>query len=160
ENTTQLWDHRGSTLQQVASADYVFGFRRNMILAPVVVYQSDTLRPFDFFGLPNNHEFAQGGGGLVFRGSPWRTLSWNTRLFRQGAVVAVPTAGQLPYTGDETALFQTISIKPTARLQIDNTYILDRVVNGLAHHSVFNNHIVRSKWNYQFNPEFSLRFIA
>ena len=28
------------------------------------------------------------------------------------------------------------------------------------HHAVFNNHIVRSKWNYQFNPEFSLRFIA
>src|ERR1700680_4034817 len=32
--------------------------------------------------------------------------------------------------------------------------------NGFAHHAVFNNPIVRSKWNYQFTPEFSLRFIA
>lgn len=160
ENTTQMWDHRNLTIQQVASGDYVFGFRRNIILAPIYFYESDTLRPQDFSGLPHNREVAQRGAGIVFRGSPWRMFSWNTRIFRSGAVVVVPAAGQLPYTGDETAIFQTIGIKPTSRLQIDNTYILDRVVNGLADHAVFNNHIARSKWNYQFSPEFSLRFIA
>jgi hypothetical protein len=85
---------------------------------------------------------------------------WNTRIFRNGAVVVVPAAGQLPYTGNETAITQTIGIKPLSRLQIDNTYILERVVNGLAHHAVVNSDIVRSKWNYQFNPEFSFRFIG
>src|SRR5206468_781551 len=66
----------------------------------------------------------------------------------------------LPYTGNETAIFQTIGIKPLSRLQIDNTYILERVVDGLAHHAVVNSDIVRSKWNYQFSPEFSFRFIG
>ena len=160
ENATQMWDHHNQTVQQVASSDYVFGFQRSIVLAPIIVYESDTLRPVDFSGLPNNREFAQRGGGIVFRGSPWRMFSWNTRIFRDGTVVVVPAAGQLPYTGDETAVFQTIGIKPANRLQIDNTYILERVNNGFAHHAVFNNHIVRSKWNYQFTPEFSLRFIG
>jgi hypothetical protein len=160
ENTTQLWDHTNTTLQQVASTDYVFAFRRSIIVAPVLLYQSDVLRPVDFNGLSSNRKFAQRGGGLVFRGSPWRIFSWNTRIFRDGTVTVVPPAGQLPYTGDETAIFQTIGIKPTDRLQIDNTYILERVVNGLTHHAVVNSNILRSKWNYQFTREFSLRFIA
>jgi hypothetical protein len=157
---TQLWDHHGSILQQIFNGDYVFGFRRNIIFAPIGWYQSDVLRPVDFSGLPSNHQYAQTGGGIVFRGSPWRMFSWNTRIFRDGTVVVVPAAGQLPYTGDETQIFQTIGIKPTTRLQIDNTYILERVVNGLVHHGVVNSDIVRSKWNYQFTREFSLRFIA
>jgi len=160
ESGTQLWDHHGSTLQQIINGDYVFGFRRNIIFAPVGWYQSDVLRPVDFAGLPSNHQYAQTGGGIVFRGSPWRMFSWNTRILRDGAVVVVPAAGQLPYTGNETQIFQTVGIKPTTRLQIDNTYILERVVNGLVHHGVVNSDIVRSKWNYQFTREFSLRFIA
>jgi hypothetical protein len=160
ENTTQLWDHHNSTLQQAASTDYVFAFRRNIVFAPVYLYQSDVLRPVDFSGLPGNRQYAQQGGGIVFRGSPWRMFMWNTRIFRNGSVVVVPAAGQLPYTGNETAIFQTIGIKPLTRLQIDNTYILERVVNGLAHHAVVNSDILRTKWNYQFNPEFSLRFIG
>src|SRR5262249_3879073 len=44
--------------------------------------------------------------------------------------------------------------------QIDNTYILDRVLNGTVRQSAFNNHILRSKWNYQFTPALSFRVIA
>ena len=138
----------------------MFGFRRNIIFAPIIAYESDVLRPIDFTGLPNNHKYAQDAVGLVFRGSPWRAFSWTTRVMRDGTVVVIPAVGQLPYTGNETAVTQTIGIKPTNRLQIDNSYILERVVNGLANHSVVNSNIFRSKWNYQFTREFSLRIIA
>jgi hypothetical protein len=74
--------------------------------------------------------------------------------------VFVPAAGQLPYTAMRPKSSSLIGIKPTERLQIDNTYILERVTNGLAHHAVVNSNIFRSKWNYQFTREFSLRFIA
>ena len=162
ENGAQLWGSHGSTLQQVISGDYVFGFRRNIIFAPIYFYQSDVIRPVDFAAtpLPGNRQIAQQGGGIVFRGSPWRAFNWSTRFFRNGTVVFVPAPGQLPYTGNETQIQQLIGIKPTERLQIDNTYILERVTNGLAHHAVVNSHIIRSKWNYQFTREFSLRFIA
>lgn len=160
ENGDVLFSSHNVTLQQAASFDYVFGFQRNLIVAPIIAYESDVLRPVDFAGLPNNRQYSQDAVGLVFRGSPWRMLTWNTRIIRDGTVVVVPAAGQLPYTGNETAINQTIGIKPTHRLQIDNTYILERVVNGAVHHAVVNSDIIRSKWNYQFTREFSLRFIA
>lgn len=160
DNATQLWSHHGLTLQQVVSFDYVFLFRRNIVFAPIVFYESDILRPVDFAALPGNHQFAQDGVGVVFRGSPLRVINWNTKIIRDGTVVVVPPTGQLPYTGNETAITNTLGIKPTNSLQIDNTYILERVVNGLAHHAVVNSNIIRSKWNYQFTREFSLRFIA
>ncbi len=160
ENMTQMWDHTNTVVQQVASFDYAFEFHPNIIVAPIIAYESDVLRPQDFPDLPANRQFVQDAYGLVFRGSPTRALSWNTKIIRDGTVVVVPAAGQLPYTGDETAINQMLAVKPTGRLEIDNTYILDRVVNGAARHAVFNSHILRSKWNYQFTREFSLRFIG
>src|SRR5438094_25583 len=67
---------------------------------------------------------------------------------------------QCPIKGEEPAITQAICLKPTRHLQIDNTYILDRVLNGAVHHAAFNHHIIRSKWNYQFTPALSLRFIT
>ena len=160
ENVTQLWDHTNTTLQQVWSFDYVFDFRPNIIIAPIIAYEADVFRPIDFPGLPGNREYAQDAVGLVFKGSPWRFLNFNTKIIRDGTPVIVPAAGQLPYTGNETAITQTFGIKPSSRLQIDNTYILERVVNGAAQHAVVNSNIFRSKWNYQFTREFSLRFIG
>ncbi len=160
QNGTQMWDHTNTVVQQVFSFDYVFAFRGNIIVAPIVSYESDVLRPQDFPGLPGRRQYVQDAYGLVFKGSLKRFLSWNTKIIRDGIPVVVPAAGQLPFTGDETAITQLLTIKPTGRLQIDNTYILDRVRNGLIDHAVFNNHIIRSKWNYQFTRELSLRFIG
>ncbi len=114
----------------------------------------------DFAGLPSNHRYIQDQVGFVFKGSPLRFLTFNTKAFRQGGVLVDVPPGQLPRTGDETFVDETMSIKPSRRLQIDNTYILDRMLNGAAHHAAFNNHIIRSKWNYQFTPAWSLRVIS
>ena len=159
-NATQLWDNHNTTLQQVLSFDYVWYLHGNIVLAPIIAYESDVLRPNDFAGLPGNRQYAQDSGGFVFRGQPNRLLNWSVRVFRDGTVVVVPAKGQLPYTGNETAVYSTLGIKPSDRLQIDNTYILERVVNGGVDHAVVNSNIIRSKWNYQFNRDFSLRVIT
>ena len=160
ENMTQLWDHTNTTLQQVASFDYVFYLHGNIVIAPIIAYESDVLRPIDFPGLPNNRQYAQDYGGLVFRGTPSRTLNWNVRLVRDGTTVVIPAAGQLPYTGNETAITALVGLKPLKRLQVDNTYILERVVNGAVNHAVVNSNIFRSEANYQFTRSFSFRFIG
>jgi hypothetical protein len=160
ENATQLWDNHGTTLQQIVSFDYVFEVRPNVVIAPIVAYESDVLRPIDFSGLPGNRQYVQDGGGIVFRGSPKRWLNWNSTIIRDGTPVVIVPTGQLPYTGNETAITQTLGLKPVGRLQIDNMYILERIVNGKAHHAVLNSHIIRSRVNYQFTRELSLRFIG
>lgn len=160
ESATLIWDHNGTGLSQSVSFDYVFEFGHNITVAPILSYESDVLRPVDFSGLPGNRQYVQDGGGLSFRGNPKRWLNWSTRYIRDGTPVIVTPTGQFPYTGDETAITQTIGVKPSARLQIDNTYILERIVNGANHHAVFNSHIIRSRVNYQFTRELSLRVIS
>ncbi|HKF20604.1 MAG TPA: DUF5916 domain-containing protein [Candidatus Angelobacter sp.] len=159
-NTDRTWDHTGLGVEYNLNFDWVFGFHRNTIIAPIVGIESDTLRPVDFSGLTFNRKFTQDFAGLVFRTSPWRQLTLNMNVFRQGAVNVVVPSGQLPNEGDETTAFATASVKPFGNLQIDNTYILDRVKHNPVDHAVFNNHIIRSKWNYQFTPALSVRFIA
>src|SRR5260370_9123292 len=51
-------------------------------------------------------------------------------------------------------------VKPLGILPIHNTYILDRIKHNPVDHAVFDNHIIRFKWNYQISPALSLRFIA
>src|SRR5581483_10483546 len=52
-----------------------------------------------------------------------------------------------------------ISFLPVTSLKIDNTYLFDRLRDRATGASIFNNHIFRSKWNWQFNRELSLRLI-
>ncbi|MDQ1387955.1 MAG: hypothetical protein QOF56_1409 [Acidobacteriaceae bacterium] len=159
-NTHDIWDHNGVGLQHAYSGDWVFYFRHNLLVAPIAGVETDVLRPVDFSGLPDNHKYVQASGGLVLQGSPSRLITWRTTIVRDGTVLVVVPQGQLPITGNETFIRHTMSLKPTGHLEIDNTYILDRVLNGAAHHASFNNHIIRSQWNYQFTRALSLRAIA
>jgi hypothetical protein len=158
-NTHDLWDHNGVGLQHIYSGDWVFYFRHNLLFAPIGGVETDVLRPVDFSGLPSDHKYAQDVGGFVVQGSPTRLITWRTTVIRDGTVLVVVPKGQLPITGDEVFIKHTMSVKPTGHLEIDNTYILDRLLNGAAHHASFNNHIIRSQWNYQFTQALSLRAI-
>ena len=158
-NTHDIWDHNGIGLQHAYSADWVFYFRHNLLVAPIGGVETDVLRPVDFSGLPDDHKYVQGVGGLVLQGSPSRLITWRTQIIRDGTVLVVVPQGQLPITGNETFINHTMSVKPTGHLEIDNTYILDRVLNGAVNHASFNNHIIRSQWNYQFTRALSLRAI-
>jgi len=51
-------------------------------------------------------------------------------------------------------------LRPIKGLTIDTSYLLSRLLDKENGHSAFNNNIIRSKWNYQFTREFSLRFIG
>ena len=53
-----------------------------------------------------------------------------------------------------------LTLRPVTSLLIDNTYILTRLTDRATGASIFNNHIIRPRWNWQFSWELSLRFIA
>jgi hypothetical protein len=53
-----------------------------------------------------------------------------------------------------------LNVRPAKGLSIANTYLLSRLRDKVTDANIFNAHIIRSKWNYQFNRELSLRFIG
>jgi len=77
----------------------------------------------------------------------------------------LPECG-LPFLGNSTRASAGFTIRPSPRIRFDQTYIFSRLTTrqgvppGFAGGSnVFNNHILRSKLNYQFTRELSVRAI-
>jgi hypothetical protein len=78
-----------------------------------------------------------------------------------------PAAGQQPFLANDTNASLSLIFRPAPRLRIDQTYVLSRLVTrkgstpaGFAEGiGIFNNHLLRTKVNYQFTRELSLRLI-
>ena len=70
-----------------------------------------------------------------------------------------PSEGALPFLGKSLNTNFTLRLIPAPQLQIDETYIYTRLASD-GRGTVFNNHIWRTKVNYQFTREFSLRAIV
>ena len=76
-----------------------------------------------------------------------------------------------PFLAREDTAQASLTLRPVTPLKIENTYLFERLrptsrtyafeqsqVPG-AGHGIFNDHILRSKWNWQFTPQLSVRVI-
>jgi hypothetical protein len=119
------------------------------------------------------YELFQGFGfrkheGHVGFATQW--LSWlglDSSFRRRSTPNFFPAAGLQPFLGSGTDISFTLTTRPTPRFRFDQTYLYTRLGTregstptgfqpGVA---IFNNHLLRSKVNYQFTREFSLRAI-
>jgi hypothetical protein len=74
-----------------------------------------------------------------------------------------PPGTEIPFLASRTSANVQITVRPTRALKIDNTYILFRLHNCASCDKPLgslNNHIFRTRVNYQFNKELSFRFIG
>jgi hypothetical protein len=69
-----------------------------------------------------------------------------------------PAAGRAPSLADFTDASLFLTFRPSTRLLLDETYIYSRLSQPAS--SIFDNHIVRSKVNYQFSRALSIRGIV
>jgi hypothetical protein len=71
----------------------------------------------------------------------------------------VPPSGQEPFYADKSQANVGFTVKPMTQLSVDNTWLMSRMLDRYSGANIFNNHIIRSKWNWQFNRALSLRAI-
>ncbi len=71
----------------------------------------------------------------------------------------VPPAGREPVLADSNQGNLRITWFPKSFIRAESTFILLRVVERSSDRSVFNNHIVRTRFNWQFSREMSARVI-
>lgn len=76
-----------------------------------------------------------------------------------------------PYIARQDTAEASVVVRPIKPLKIENTYLFERLrpkqstllfvqsQDPGAGHSIFNDHILRSKWNWQFTPQLSARVI-
>ena len=138
----------------------------------------ERLRPqdFTFIGLPgvtNNQDYHEHLSSARFVTSYFPMVKLDATYSWGDGVNFVPIANALPQSllSRLNTANVSVSFRPIKPLKIENTYLFERLraadstyLQALAEtpgigKGIFNNHIVRSKWNWQFTPQLSLRLI-
>ena len=157
--TENIWDRTGLRLTEFVNVNYQFNFIRETTIGAFVQGGHERLRPFDFSTLPSNQDYRSGRQGIFFGSFYFPKLSFFGELGNGTALNFVPVPGLPPVVADMNYANLFLTVKPMTALTIDNTYFLTHLLDRNTGHSSFTNHIIRSKWNYQFTKSLSLRFI-
>jgi hypothetical protein len=174
------FDHEGKRLD-TDYEPYLTIWARGQSVLQLVPYEEtrERLRPqdFAFLGLLGlqDQDYHEHRSGAMFQTSYFRKVTVGASYYWGDGVNFVPAANAAPQsllsrlnTGSATLTF-----RPVKPLKIENTYLFERLrateneylfalseMPGSAiGQGIFDNHIVRSKWNWQFTPQLSLRLI-
>lgn len=162
--TDQIWDHSGTRLDTEYDTNIVFQFKRQVQLRfePYSPFRQ-RLRPADFQSLgypaPAQSEDYKEHFSSMYGSSAFFKQLVLSGLYAWGNSINYVAAGSQPQLAFTDQASATATLHPIVPLKIDNTYLLSRIKDKQTGHAVLNNHIIRTKCNWQFNNELSLRFI-
>ncbi len=180
-----VFDHEGNRLDTDYDP-YLAIQGRGQTIIYLLPYEElrERLRPQDFLFLGlavgQKQDYHEHRSGATFQTGYFPKVTMVANYYWGDGVNFVPTANALPQsllsrldTGSATLTF-----RPVKPLKIENTYLFERLrateneylfaLSQVALSTtpgvpigkgIFNNHIVRSKWNWQFTPQLSLRVI-
>ncbi|MGC2697258.1 MAG: DUF5916 domain-containing protein [Candidatus Angelobacter sp.] len=154
-----MWDHNGTRLNHQLNPGYSWNFPRNSFFSIFNVWEHERLRPSDFSTLAANRDYAHVVGGAEVGTQYFKWINLDIEMDWETATNFVPRSGPPVLAYQNTAFMRGV-VRPTKGLTIENTYLMTRLQDQNTHLNIFNNHIIRSKWNYQFTKEFSLRLIG
>jgi len=185
-NTRHDFDHTGLRLDQ-DYAPYLAIQGRGQTIIYLRPYEElrERLRPQDFcfYGYCpspplSNQDYHEHTSGASFQTGYFKQATIVASYYWGNAVnfVALPAAQDAtllshPFVAREDNAQASLIIRPFQPLKIENTYLFDRLRAGndafLAAQAqfpgvgrgIFNDHILRSKWNWQFTPQLSVSVI-
>jgi hypothetical protein len=154
-----IWDHNGNLLTNFVTGSYVWDFQRQSVATLFLNFEHERLRPSDFPALPANRDYAHVLGGIFGATQYFKWLNISGEIDWSTATNFVPRNGPPVLAYQNTGNFRAV-VRPVKGLTVENSYIYTRLIDRDTDLNIFNNHIIRSKWNYQFTKEFSLRLIG
>jgi hypothetical protein len=154
-----IWDHNGTRLNYVINPQYQWDFQRQSFFVVFTQWDHERLRPSDFSALVANQDYAHVQGGVVIGTQYFKWLNLTAEEDWETATNFVPRTGPPVLVRSNTGTVRAV-VRPSKGLTMENTYLFVRLQDQNTGANIFNNHILRSKWNYQFTKEFSLRLIG
>ena len=153
-------DHDGLRLDQVIKPGLQIRFAR---VTQIDLFHSsarERLRAQDFAGLPDDRDFHPVTRGLSFMTRPANAFSAAGDVTWGTGINFVPQAGAFPSLGALTSTSLSLTLRPPGPLRIDATLLSTRLSERGSGEEIFTDRIVRTRWNWQFNGELSLRAIV
>jgi hypothetical protein len=158
--TDQIWDHSGLRLDTSYIARFHMDFKRQtyFFIAPYVPFRQ-RLRPLDFSALPGNTDYQQHYSEVYGSTALTRSMTAYAEYNWGDVINYVPPTNQAPFLGFSDWASAGLTVRPVTALTVDNTYLFTRMKLKADGPAIFDNHIIRNRWNWQINNELSLRFI-
>ncbi|MEO8592602.1 MAG: DUF5916 domain-containing protein [Candidatus Solibacter sp.] len=144
-----LFDHRGVQQEWHVSPGFQIEMARNTFFS---VNRGDVFERFQ------NINFRHGGSGLGFHSEYFKRATMDLNYGRSTSINYSPAGGLDPFLANERNWQVALTFRPMSRLKLDEVYIGTSLRLPAA--GVFVNHLARSRLNYQFNRELSLRMIV
>lgn len=158
--TDNVWAHDGTRLDTYYSPGLYMAFKGQsyLVVDPYVEFR-ERLRPSDFPALLQNQDYHEHQSNISVGTSYFPKVTVQGYYQWGDGVNFVPPLNTPPTLQSEDLGNLLVSFLPAHRLKIDNTYLYERLRDRFTGASIFDNHIIRSKWNWQFNQQLSVRLI-
>jgi len=152
------WDHNGVMQDWQAVAVFQVELTKQTTLS---VSRGEAYELF------NNIGFRKHSGYVLASTQPYKWISFSARYTQGIGENFFPAPGLLPFLGDARRVNFGFSLRPSSRFRLDETFIYSKLgtragstpQGSTPGHNIFNNYLNRTKLNYQFTKEFSLRLI-
>jgi hypothetical protein len=165
--TYQNYDHEGNHINSGYFPSMKVELIGQTFLTALYAQEMERLRPQDFSALTSIQKYVRHTTEFSIESNYFRKVilhadyRFGTRVNYDAPTVQVlPQFPITPFLARRNSANITLTLRPNRALKIDNTYIMFRLRSLDGSFGAMNNHIIRSKWNYQFTREFSFRFIG
>jgi hypothetical protein len=146
-----IWDSHGTLTDWYASPSFMLELTR---VTNIYIAHTESFERFDGIDFRKSRNSVMVNSELL----KWLYLSGDVST--GDAINYYPAPELDPFLGKSLASSFGVTLQPSSRLRLDETYLYTRfATEQKSGATVFNNHILRSKANYQFSRELSLRAI-
>jgi hypothetical protein len=157
-----VWSHDGTLVDWERSVGLEATMRRQTSFGAWTVHRKEGLRPSEYAALDDTQYFSYKYTYAFFDSQALGRVGVRAEMrfggtainFRPAAATAPEVAGR-PFDGIFTA-----TLRPVDRLRVDTTWLLTRLTDRSSGAGIFVNHVLRSKWSWQFTRELSVRAIV
>ena len=154
------WDHNSTRLNYTFEPGFFVNLKANTNLTYWHGYSHTALRPVDFSSLTQTRDFSADYSGISFSNTYFKLVTFNGQFNWDKGINFSPVGSQPPFQANEVSGNLNATFHPLNPLTVDNGYILERLtIRPSSAHAIVNAHVIRSKWNYQYNPRLSFRAI-
>jgi hypothetical protein len=157
--TINNWDHSGTRLEWFENVNWRFMLSGSSNFGVYENVGHERLRPVDYDTLTTNQDYEHYQRGFWFNYGYFKPLLLSAEI-NWGQATNYDTSFGPPVLAKANNIQFAATVRPFKGLTIDNTYLLTRLRDVNTNLNMFNNHILRSKWNYQFTRALSLRVIG
>jgi hypothetical protein len=157
--TRNIWDHAGRRIEYFANPSYRIVFTARTEFDVYGNYGHERLRPVDFSTLLADRDYPHYQTGVKLNSDYFKWLGLKLELNRGQDTNYTPALGP-PVLGKSRFANADVTLRLGTGLTVENTYLYTALRDVHTGLNMFNSHVARSKWNYQFTPRFSLRLIG